>query len=90
MLCCDSVDNSGKLRLNKDSAQLKMFRSQATFNSTPQRIRDMLGRKEEILEEFKEAREIDINLSLMHHLIIDLLGRNSYAAMIFTAKVEEE
>jgi hypothetical protein len=50
----------------------------------------MLEEKSQLLEKLKNAREIDVGITLIHAFVLDLLGKESHTAAIFSAKVEED
>ena len=56
---------------------------------TLQRMRVMLNEKQTLFKELDIARDIDVNIRLIHNFTLDLIGRHSNTAKIFKAKTEE-
>ena len=84
------LDTKGFFEQNEVVTSRLWFQTKPTLVNTPKRINKMLDEKNDLFEELDRARDIDVEVSLLHIFSLDLLGRDSKTAVIFKARIEEE
>ena len=88
------LNTKGEFNVHPGGTNTKKILESCQFKSnildTPQRMRVMLEEKQKLFDELKSARDIDVEVSLIHNFTLDLLGRDSHTAAIFRAKTKEE
>ena len=87
------LNTKGEFIQHLDGSNNNLFawcQSKSVVLNTPQRMRVMLEEKQKLFDELKSARDINVEVSLIHNFTLDLLGRDSNTAAIFRAKTKEE
>ena len=87
------LNTSGEFIQYLDDSNTNVFtwcESKSVVLDTPRRMRVMLEEKQKLFDELESARDINVEVSLIHNFTLDLLGRDSNTAAIFQAKTKEE